>query len=150
MQGCLREPRPGSGFPELSIENRTVQEQWQGHLPMPKEDPIPQIGAVTVHRGEVLVDLVKSESGIEPTVATLSAHSSSRRSAVRSGGLPLHDPTKCEEARNVDKASSTDSAPGPDTSISSGYRVAETSNEEHSQITHDAICNGCEKVRISK
>lgn len=118
MQGYLKERRPASNFPELVLKTLTEQEQWSGHFPMPKEDSVPQIGAVHFPREEVLEDLMETETEDKCSIPLPSAD---------------HQPAGLEEE-----------AKSP---VVADPEQAEVTNGKRSVIAQGAICDGCDKVR---
>lgn len=117
LQGYLKERRPESDIPELVRKTLTEHEQWSGHLPMPKEDAVPQIGAVHFPREDVLVDLMETETDDKSSIPKPSAD---------------HQPAGLEEE-----------AKSP---LVAGPEQAEAKNGKASVIAQGAICDGCEKV----
>lgn len=145
LQGYLKERRPESEFPELIFKNRTVQEQWNGHLPMPEESSIGQIGAVNVHREEVLEDL-EPETDDEPSMPMPTADHQPSGLEEKFEDLSTEIRLK-HEAHERDKSATFDRAPAAKAPVVSGPKEAEVSNEEPPRIAHGAICDGCKNVR---
>lgn len=146
VQGYLKERMPQTEFPELILKDQTAQEQWSGHLPMPKEDSIGQIGAVHAHRGEVLENLVKLETDEEPSIPMTSADHPLLRLEEQFDDISVDDRSE-HEAGESHKVVSFDKALATKAPIVSGPKDAQVSNDEHPRLAHDTVCDGCEKVR---
>ncbi len=146
MQGYLKEHGPHSDFPELILEDRTVQEHWSGHLPMPKEDSVGQLGTIYFDREEVLEDLVKPETDDEPSIPKSSADQSTPRLEQQFDDVSIDDRSK-HEARESDEVAVSDRAAAAKAPVVSDPTEAQVKNEERPVIAHGAICDGCEKVR---
>ena len=146
VRGYLKERLPETEFPELILKNRSVQEQWGGHLPMPEESSIGQIGAVYVQREEVLENLVGSETEKEPSIPTTIVDHPLLRLEEQFEDVSVDDRSK-HEASESDKVESLEKVLTTKAPIVSGPEEAQVSNDEPPKPAHHAACDGCEEVR---
>ena len=146
LRGYLKERSSESEFPEVVGENRTVQEQWLGHVPMPKEDSIPQAGTIFIDREGMLEDLVKPEADDELQAPMPHADNKPQELEEHFEGLSTDDRSKGEDIEHQEVAS-FDKTPAANAPVVSDPQATETSDEEHTGVAHNATCDGCGKVR---
>lgn len=145
LQGHLKEHRPETEFPEVIRKITTKEEQWSGHIPMPKEDSMAQLGAVHFPREEVFVDLLKLEKKGSSKPKPSADHQSAGLEE-QCEDLTVNESSKHEEARGRNEVDLFDRAPAAKNPVASGPKEAEVADGERPEIAHGSICDGCEKV----